>query len=130
MGKYRAMMNLGGHRRGEVKDYDESDAVLLRRVKAGWLVPVGVPAGAKPVVKDAPFADDPNPRVEVEGSVVVDNLVDDVPTVDDVKPAPAKKRAPAKKKAVVQEPVVEDAPVEEQSSVQTSWFISPTQSEG
>ena len=125
MGKYRAMMNLGGHRRGEVKDYDESDAVLLRRVKAGWLVPVGVPAGAKPVVKDAPFADNPNPRAKVEGSVVVD----DVPVVDDVKPAPAKKRAPAKKKAVVEEPVVEEAP-EEQSSVQTSWFISPTQSEG
>lgn len=104
-------MNLGGHRRGEVKGYDEGDPVLARRVAAGWLVPVGVPAGAKPVEAEAPKKRaprkkkaNPNPEVEVEGLAEV---VEDVPA---------------------DEPEAE--PVVEESSVQTSWYISPSQSEG
>lgn len=123
MGKYRATMNLGGHRRDEVKDYDDADPVLGRRLAAGLVVPVL--AGNPRAVVEAPTV---NPEPVLEGSEVVDNPVDDAPADAEVKPAPAKKRAPAKKKAEPE--VVEDtAPVEE-SSVQTSWYVSPTQSEG
>ena len=57
MGKYRATMNVGGHRRGEVMEYEDGDPVLERRLAAGWVVPVdGVPRGTKPIpdVKPAP----------------------------------------------------------------------------
>jgi hypothetical protein len=128
MGKYRATMNLGGHRRGEIREYDEGDPILKRRVDAGFLVLVGVPKGAKPVLKSEPS----NPEVEVETSPEagqpVDNSVDNSEEPE-VKPAPAKKRAPAKKKPVVEEPVAEE-PVADESSVQTSWYISPTTNEG
>lgn len=129
MGKYRATINMGGHRRGEVKEYDDTDPVLGRRLKAGTVVPV-LGGNPLPVVETSV-----NPEPEVEGSDAgldpVDNSVDNSEGPE-AKPAPAKKRAPAKKKS---EPVVEDPapvgePVEEQSSVQTSWYISPSQSEG
>jgi hypothetical protein len=36
-------MNLGGHRRNEVKDYADGDPVLASRLAAGWVVPVDEP---------------------------------------------------------------------------------------
>jgi hypothetical protein len=112
MGKYRATMNLGGHRRGEVLEYDESDPVLVRRVAAGWLTRVDAPVGTRPVVE----AEKPAPKKR-----------------------PARKRAAAEPESG---PEVEGEPLEpeveaeipvvevEESSVQTSWYISPTQTEG
>ena len=65
-----------------------------------------------------------NPEPEVEGLDAPVEVVDDVaPVTEDPKPnATAKKRATAKK-AAAEKPV-------EKSSVQTSWYVSPSQTEG
>lgn len=123
MGKYVATINLGGHKRGEVKEYADDDADLLRRLKAGTVTPA--PGTTAPSVDKAkaakPVVVNPSPELEAE------------------KKAPAKKRAAAKKADPEPEespeaevpadeaPADEPEPAAEQSSVQTSWFVSPTQ---
>lgn len=78
MGKYLSNMNLGGHRRGTVRDYDDNDPVLVRRLEAGFVTRVG----------------DSNPLPEVEGSVESE---------PEVVSEPVKKRAPKKRAPVAEE---------------------------
>ena len=119
MGEYLSHMNLGGHRRGTVKVYDDDDAVLARRLAAGWVSPVGTPVGARPVDE----AEKPAPRkrtAKKKAEPVEEPVLESAP---EVKVQPEPESEPEVEGETLEEP-------EEQSSVQTSWFISPTQSEG
>lgn len=119
MGKYIASINLGGHKRGVAKEYADDDVDLLRRLKAGTVHPA--PGTLPPSVKKAPAADPVviNPQEETKRQPVKK------------RPAAKKAEEPKAEEAPQAEARDDDAPVEdapaEGSSVQTSWFVSPTQ---
>jgi hypothetical protein len=103
MGKYRATMNLGGHRRGEVLDLDDDSPVTVRRVNAGWIVRTDIVAAEAAPKKRATKR---SKAVEAdEGTEVADEAVEATTEADS---------APTE---------ADSAPVEE-SSVQTAWTVA------
>jgi len=113
MGEYKALFSLPKHPFGTVQNLDDSDPVVIQRVKSGMLVPVREPG--------------PVTEVWAEKTEQADEVVE---VEAEAKPE-AKKRVSRKKVEPEPEPEVEaevaeteTLTVEAPSSVMTSWNLS------